>query len=68
MALSPIDGSEAVIDGEDIKYVDWPAIFGAVIVSAASTMLLGAAGVALGLSAVSPWSHNNPSPTSMTVA
>jgi hypothetical protein len=53
---------------EDVKYVDWPAIFGAVIVSSASTLLLGAVGVALGLAAVSPWSYNNPSPTAMTVA
>jgi hypothetical protein len=58
----------ALISESDTKYVDWPAIFGAVIISSASTMLLGAIGVALGLAAVSPWSHNNPSPTAMTVA
>lgn len=68
MSLSPIDGPAAVIADDDVKYVDWPAIFGAVIVSSASTMLLGAIGVALGLAAVSPWSYNNPSPTAMTVA
>jgi hypothetical protein len=67
MALSPLDGPTAVID-EDIRYVDWPAIFGAVIISSASTLLLGAIGVALGLASVSPWSFNNPSPTAMTVA
>jgi hypothetical protein len=67
MPLSPLDGPTAVID-DDIKYVDWSAIFGAVIVSSASTLLLGVIGVALGLAAVSPWSYSNPSPTAMTVA
>lgn len=67
MALSPLDGPAAVID-EDTKYVDWPAIFGAVVVSSASTLLLGAIGVALGLASVSPWSYHNPSPTAMSVA
>jgi hypothetical protein len=67
MALSPLGGPTAVID-EDVKYVDWPAIFGAVIVSSASTLLLGAIGIALGLAAVSPWSHHNPSSTAMTIA
>lgn len=67
MALSPLEGPTAVID-DDVRYVDWPAILGAVIVSSASTMLLGAAGVALGLAAVSPWNYNNSSPTAMTVA
>lgn len=69
MALSPSDDPmTAVISDDDVKYVDWPAILGAVIVSSASTMLLGAIGIALGLTAVSPWSNNNPSPTAMTVA
>ena len=68
MALSPNESSVAVVENDDVKYVDWPAIFGAVIVSSASTMLLGAIGVALGLAAVSPWSYNNPSPTAMSVA
>lgn len=58
----------ALISEPDTKYVDWPAIFGAVVISSASTMLLGAIGFALGLAAVSPWSNNNPSPTAMTVA
>jgi hypothetical protein len=69
MAISPIAGPTAVIsENDDTKYVDWPAIFGAVIVSSASTMILGAVGVASGLAAVSPWSYHNPSPTAMTVA
>lgn len=68
MAITPLDSPEAVISEDEIKYVDWPAIFGAIAISSASTMLLGAAGVALGLVAVSPWSYNNPSPTTMTVA
>lgn len=68
MALSPTDPSTLVVADDDVKYVDWPAIIGAVVVSSASTMLLGAVGVALGLSAVSPWSYNNPSPAAMTVA
>lgn len=68
MAMSPLDSPSAVISDDEIKYVDWPAIFGATAISAASTMLLGAAGVALGLASVSPWSYNNPSPTAMTLA
>lgn len=68
MAITPLDGPEAVISEDEIKYVDWPAIFGAIAISSASTMLLGAVGVALGLAAVSPWGYNNPSPTAMTVA
>jgi hypothetical protein len=68
MAITPLDSPDAVISEDEVKYVDWPAIFGAVTISSASTMLLGAAGVALGLAAVSPWSHNNPSPTAMSVA
>lgn len=68
MTITPLDRPEAVISEDEIKYVDWPAIFGAVTISSASTMLLGAVGVALGLAAVSPWSYNNPSPTAMTVA
>jgi hypothetical protein len=39
MALVPSELPAVVIDNEDTKYVDWPAIFGAVAVSTASTFL-----------------------------
>lgn len=67
MTLTPLD-SPTVVAEHETKYVDWPAIFGAVTISSASTMLLGAVGLALGLAAVSPWSYNNPSLSAMTVA
>jgi hypothetical protein len=67
MALSPTELSATVIDNGDTKYVDWPAIFGAVVVSTASTFLLSAFGVAVGLASVSPWT-SNPSPTSLSLA
>lgn len=68
MAMTPLDIPATVVSDDEIKYVDWPAIFGATAISSASSMLLGAAGVALGLAAVSPWSYDNPSPSAMTAA
>ncbi len=68
MAMTPLYIPATVGSDEEIKYVDWPAIFGATAISSASSMLLGAAGVALGLAAVSPWSYDNPSPSAMTAA
>ncbi len=68
MAMTPLDSPMAVLSEDETKYVDWPAIFGATAISSASSMLLGAAGVALGLAAVSPWSYDNPSPSAMTAA
>ena len=67
MALSPLDGPAAGID-DDTKYVDWPAIFGAVIISSASSSASRSYWRCSGLAVVSPWSYNNPSPTAMTVA
>ena len=52
---------------DEIKYVDWAAIFGSVAISAATTLLLSAVGVALGLASVSPWT-SNPSATTLGLA
>jgi hypothetical protein len=67
MALTPNELTAVITEDGDAKYVDWAAIFGAVVVSTASTFLLSAFGIAVGLASVSPWT-SNPSSTAMSLA
>ena len=67
MVTVPSENTAVILDGEDQPSVDWSALFGAVIISAASLTILTAFGVAVGLASVSPWTYN-PSGTALAVA
>jgi hypothetical protein len=66
MVTVPSENTAVVVDGEDQSSVDWCAIVGAVIISAASLTILTAFGVALGFASVSPWT-SNPSGTTLVL-
>ena len=67
MVTVPSENTAVILDGEDQPSVDWSALFGAVIISAASLTILTAFGVAVGLASVSPWTYN-PSGKALAVA
>ena len=66
MVTVPSENTAVIVDGEDQPSVDWCAVLGAVIVSAASLTILTAFGVAIGFASVSPWT-SNPSGTTLVV-
>jgi hypothetical protein len=66
MVVLPSENTAVVVDDDDQPSVDWCAILGAVIISAASLTILTAFGVALGFASVSPWT-SNPSGTTLIV-
>lgn len=66
MVTVPSENTAVILDGEEQPSVDWCAIFGAVIISAASLTILTAFGVAIGFASVSPWT-SNPSGTALAL-
>jgi hypothetical protein len=66
MVTVPSENTAVILDGEEQPSVDWCAIFGAVIISAASLTILTAFGVAIGFASVSPWT-TNPSGTTLAL-